>query len=88
MLLQVHDELVFETDEDELPEVAALAEEIMKGALPLDVPLEVDLKVGQNWEQMDRYVADAAGEWRRLPKTAGDVAREEAEEEVAAELVV
>jgi DNA polymerase-1 len=87
MLLQVHDELVFETDEDELPEVAALAEEIMKGALPLDVPLEVDLKVGENWEQMDRYVADAAGEWRRLPKTAGDVAREEADEEVAAELV-
>ena len=46
MLLQVHDELVFETDEDELPALAALVEEIMEGALPLDVPLEVDLKVG------------------------------------------
>jgi DNA polymerase I len=87
MLLQVHDELIFETDEEELPALAALAEELMKAALPLDVPLEVDLKVGENWEQMDRYVADGAGGWRRVPKSAGDVAREEAEEEVAAELV-
>ncbi len=87
MLLQVHDELVFETDEAELAELAALAEEIMKGALPLDVPLEVDLKVGSNWEQMDRYLRSDDGSWRRVPKTATDVAREEAEEEVAAELV-
>ncbi len=87
MLLQVHDELVFETDEDELPALAALADEIMESALPLDVPLEVDLKVGQNWEEMDRYEPDASGAWRRVPKTAGEVARLEAEEEVAAELV-
>jgi DNA polymerase I len=87
MLLQVHDELVFETDEEELPQLAELAEELMKGALPLDVPLEVDLKVGQNWEAMDRYVREDSGEWRRVPKSAGDVAREEAEEEVAAVLV-
>jgi hypothetical protein len=87
MLLQVHDELVFETDEEELPILAALAKEIMEGALPLDVPLEVDLKVGTNWEQMDRYLRDDAGAWRRVPKTAGDVALLEAEEEVAAELV-
>ena len=87
MLLQVHDELVFETDEDELPGLAALVKEIMEAALPLDVPLEVDLKVGPNWEEMDRYLRSDAGEWRRVPKSAGDVAREEAEEEVAAELV-
>jgi DNA polymerase-1 len=87
MLLQVHDELVFETDEDELPVLAALAKEVMETALPLDVPLEVDLKVGQNWEQMDRYQPAADGGWRRMPKTAGEVARQEAEEEVAAELV-
>ncbi len=54
-----------------------------RAALPLDVPLEVDLKVGDNWEQMDRYLEDDAGSWRRVPKSAGDVAREEAEEEVA-----
>ena len=42
MLLQVHDELVFETDESELPALADLAVEVMEGALPLDVPLELD----------------------------------------------
>ncbi|MGH2402091.1 MAG: DNA polymerase, partial [Candidatus Limnocylindria bacterium] len=87
MLLQVHDELVFETDEDELSTLAGLARDIMRAALPLDVPLEVDLKVGTNWEQMDRYLPAEDGGWRRVPKSAGDVAREEAEEEVAAELV-
>ena len=87
MLLQVHDELVFETDEEELPELAGLVEEIMEAALPLDVPLEVDLKVGANWEQMDRYVRDASGAWRRLEKTAIEVARQEADEAVAGELV-
>jgi DNA polymerase I len=87
MLLQVHDELVFETDDAELPTLAALVKEIMEAALPLDVPLEVDLKVGSNWEEMDRYLRDDGGGWRRVPKSAGDVAREEAEEEVAAELV-
>jgi len=86
MLLQVHDELVFETDEDELPALASLVEGIMEGALPLDVPLEVDLKVGENWEQMDRYER-IDGEWQRRPKTAIEVARQEADEEVAAELV-
>ena len=83
MLLQVHDELVFETDEDELSALATIVREIMEGALPLDVPLEVDLKVGADWEGMDRYLHDDAGAWRRVPKSAGDVAREEADEAIA-----
>jgi len=87
MLLQVHDELVFETDDDELPQLAGLVKEIMESALPLDVPLEVDLKVGSNWEQMDRYDRDESGAWARRSKTAREVAQEEAEEEIAAELV-
>ncbi|MBW3613152.1 MAG: DNA polymerase I [Chloroflexi bacterium] len=87
MLLQVHDELVFETDEDELPQLASLATEIMESALPLDVPLEVDLKVGANWEQMDRYERSADGGWRRIQKSTVEVARQEAEEAVAAELL-
>ncbi|MDQ2934972.1 MAG: DNA polymerase I [Chloroflexota bacterium] len=66
MLLQVHDELVFETDEMELDTLATLAREVMESALPLDVPLTVDLKVGTNWEQMDRLEQTAAGSWRRV----------------------
>jgi DNA polymerase I-like protein with 3'-5' exonuclease and polymerase domains len=83
MLLQVHDELVFETDEDELPALAALATDVMEGALPLDPPLEVALKVGTDWETMDRYLRDDGGTWRRVPKSAVEVAREKAEEAIA-----
>jgi DNA polymerase-1 len=62
MLLQVHDELVFETDADERDELAGLAATTMEGALPLDVPLTVDLKVGADWDRMDRLVpADDGG---------------------------
>ncbi len=49
MLLQVHDELVFEVSVDELPEVRDLVREEMVGALPLDVPIEVDIDVGDDW---------------------------------------
>jgi DNA polymerase-1 len=70
MLLQVHDELVFETDDEELFPLATLARDTMEQALPLDVPLTVDLKVGRDWEQMDLLVADAgaAGGWRRIAR--------------------
>jgi DNA polymerase-1 len=83
MLLQVHDELVFETDEEELPVLAELVREIMEGALPLDPALDVDLKVGTDWENMDRYLRDASGAWRRVPRTAVEVARQEADEAIA-----
>jgi DNA polymerase-1 len=61
MLLQVHDELVFETDADERDELAALAAATMEGALPLDVPLTVDLKVGTDWDRMGRLVTADGG---------------------------
>ncbi|HEY7333108.1 MAG TPA: DNA polymerase I [Candidatus Limnocylindria bacterium] len=83
MLLQVHDELVFETDEEELPALAELAREVMEGALPLDPALEVELKVGTDWEGMDRYLRDDTGAWRRMPKTAVEVAQEAADEAIA-----
>jgi DNA polymerase-1 len=83
MLMQVHDELVFETDEDELPALAELARDVMEGALPLDPPLEVELKVGTDWEAMDRYVRDDSGAWRRVPKTAVEAEREAADEAIA-----
>ncbi len=49
MILQVHDELVFEVAEDEIETMKALVTEEMKAALPLDVPIEVGLGVADNW---------------------------------------
>jgi len=49
MLLQVHDELLFEAPADELPALEALAVEVMESALDLSVPLKVDVKAGADW---------------------------------------
>jgi DNA polymerase-1 len=49
MLLQVHDELVFDLYKPEEKEVRALVEEKMKTAIPLEVPIEVEMGVGENW---------------------------------------
>jgi DNA polymerase-1 len=49
MLLQVHDELLFEAPPEEVAAVEALAREIMELALPLRVPLVVDVKSGEDW---------------------------------------
>jgi DNA polymerase I len=49
MLLQVHDELVFEVPENESAETAALVKEVMENAAHLDVPLIVDTGLGANW---------------------------------------
>ncbi len=73
MLLQVHDELVFETDEAELPVLTTLAREVMESALPLDVPLTVDFKVGVDWERMDRLESLPDGGWRRVAPPADEV---------------
>ena len=52
LLLSVHDELLLEVPRDEVEPLAALVRETMEGALPLDVPLTVDIKVGDDWESM------------------------------------
>ncbi|MEF3303766.1 DNA polymerase I [Paenibacillus sp. GYB003] len=49
MLLQVHDELVFEVPKDELETMKRLVPEVMESALKLDVPLKVDVSYGDNW---------------------------------------
>jgi DNA polymerase-1 len=49
MLLQVHDELVFDLYEPEQQEVLPLVEEKMKTAIPLDVAMVVEMGVGENW---------------------------------------
>jgi DNA polymerase-1 len=49
MLLQVHDELVFEVPPDELGEIETLVKREMEQAAPLSVPLVVDVGTGMNW---------------------------------------
>ena len=49
MLIQVHDELVFNVLKDELDEVKAIVQDIMENTFKLDVPLKVDIEVGENW---------------------------------------
>jgi DNA polymerase-1 len=49
MILQVHDELVLETPEEEVQRVAAIVKETMEGAYQLDAPLKVDMEAGPNW---------------------------------------
>jgi DNA polymerase-1 len=49
MLLQVHDELVFDLLASEENEVLPLVQEKMRSAIPLDVPIEVEMGTGQNW---------------------------------------
>ena len=49
MLLQVHDELVFEVPQEELDSAARLIKEEMEGVYPLHIPLKVDINWGKNW---------------------------------------
>ena len=49
MLLQVHDELVFDAYKPELEKVKTLIKTEMENAFKLEVPLDVDLGVGNNW---------------------------------------
>jgi DNA polymerase-1 len=51
MILQVHDELVFEVPEDEYEVIETLVQENMAAALPLKVPLKVHLAWGINWAE-------------------------------------
>jgi DNA polymerase-1 len=51
MLLQVHDELLFEVPEEEIERVKKLVRELMEGVMSLRVPLQVDLGTGKNWAE-------------------------------------
>ena len=52
MILQVHDELVFEIPTDEETTMRDLLKEIMPNALKISVPLKIDIKAGENWASM------------------------------------
>jgi DNA polymerase I len=51
MILQVHDELVFEAPENEAQRVCAIVKEEMEGVMKLNVPLKVDINGGKNWAE-------------------------------------
>jgi DNA polymerase I len=49
MILQVHDELVFEAHKDEVAELSKLVKELMENAIPMQVPMLVEVGTGENW---------------------------------------
>ena len=53
MMLQVHDELVFEVPEVERGEMRALVKDKMENVHPLKVPLDVEIGVGLNWRDVE-----------------------------------
>jgi DNA polymerase-1 len=53
MLLQIHDELIFEVPRAELASLTALVREEMKNVMQLSVPLDVTVKVGKNWYDVE-----------------------------------
>lgn len=52
MILQIHDELVFEVAESDAEEAGKIVRELMEGVWELRVPLKVDIKVGRNWGEL------------------------------------
>jgi len=52
MLLQIHDELLFEVPEKEVEEMKSLVTDIMSRAVELCVPVKIDIKLGRNWGEM------------------------------------
>ena len=51
MILQIHDELVFDAPEEELEQLEELVREEMQSVVALEVPLSVDVGIGDNWEE-------------------------------------
>ena len=52
MILQIHDELLFEGPAEEMDELSEIVVEEMEGAMKLSIPLKVDWKIGKNWNEV------------------------------------
>jgi DNA polymerase-1 len=52
MILQIHDELLFEIKENKIEEYKDKIKEIMENCVKLNVPLKVDVKIGKNWSEI------------------------------------
>ena len=55
MLLQIHDELVFEAPPEELDRLTRHVRDEMRSVLPLSIPLKVDVKIGENWANCEPW---------------------------------
>ena len=51
LIMQVHDELVFEVREEKAEELTKQIQQIMEQAAQLDIPLKVDAGIGDNWDE-------------------------------------
>ena len=54
-LLQVHDELIFEVEDEYIPIIVPQFYEVMVGAVELSVPVKVDCEKGKNWKELEAY---------------------------------
>jgi len=54
MLLQVHDELIFEVPDAQLSQTGELVREVMENAYTLDIPISTEAKVGRSWGAMEK----------------------------------
>lgn len=54
MLLQVHDELIFNVYDDEIDKVKEIVYNTMTNVFDLKVPLDVDIELGNNWYEVNR----------------------------------
>ena len=50
MIMQVHDELIFEVEKKSVPVVCDLVKKCMENAMKLNVPLEIAIGAGDNWD--------------------------------------
>jgi len=54
MVLQVHDELLFEIEENKISDFAGKIKKIMENVAKFEVPLKIDLEIGENWGELKR----------------------------------
>jgi DNA polymerase-1 len=59
MLLQVHDELIFEAPDGELEKAVKVIKDIMEHALELSVPLVTEARLGSNWGELEKVDEEA-----------------------------
>ena len=51
MIIQVHDELIFDVPKEELEQVKKIVTDVMDNVCPLTVPLAIDINYGKNWAE-------------------------------------